>query len=78
MSIRAITTALNRSLSTISSEYPNQQDGEKTKTVLTGLEFTVVKACSGKTGYEIASIVNIRIVKTNETVSKNIENISHL
>ncbi len=60
MSIRAIATALNRSPSTISREVqrnrgrryykavdankPDQQNGEKAKTVLTGSKFTIAKA----------------------------------
>lgn len=47
-----------------------QQDGEKTKTVLTGSNFTVAGACSGKAGDEVVSRTNIRMVKANEAASK--------
>jgi IS30 family transposase len=41
--------------------------------VLTGSEFTVARACSGKAGDEVVARANIRMVKANEAASKNTE-----
>lgn len=44
--------------------------------MLTGLKFTIAKACFGKAGDEMVFRANIRMVKANKTTLKNAANIT--